>query len=58
MLQGQAQLMRGDQAEATALLARGTEIVRSITFAPARIQAHTLQAKLAKARGDLEEAER
>jgi class 3 adenylate cyclase/tetratricopeptide (TPR) repeat protein len=58
MLQGQAQLMRGDQAEATALLARGIEIVRSITFAPARIQAHTLQAKLAQARGDLDEAHR
>ena len=58
MLQAQAQLMRGNQPEAAALLARGLEIVRNITFAPARILGHTLQAKLATARGERDEARR
>jgi tetratricopeptide (TPR) repeat protein len=58
MLQSQAQLMRGNQGEAAALLARGLEIVRNITFAPARILGHTMQAKLATARGERDEARR
>ena len=57
LLQAQAQLMHGNQSEAATLLARGMEIIRSITFAPARILGHTLQAKLATARGNLDEAQ-
>ena len=33
------------------------EIIRSISFAPARILGHALQAKLATARGNLDEAQ-
>ncbi len=54
---GPGPAMHGDQAEAATLLARGMEIIRSITFAPARILGHTLQAKLATARGNLDEAQ-
>ena len=36
LLQAQAAAMHGNQAEAATLLARGIEIIRSITFAPAR----------------------
>src|SRR6185295_15863056 len=49
---GQAQLMRGELDEAAALLAQGMEIVRNISFAPARILSHTLAARLAQKRGD------
>ena len=58
MLQGQGQLMRGEQSDATTLLAHGMEIVRNITFAPARILGHTLQARLAQARDERDEVQR
>jgi tetratricopeptide (TPR) repeat protein len=56
MLQGQAHLMRGEQSEATTLLTHGMDILRTITFAPARILGHTMQARLAQARGDRDAA--
>jgi tetratricopeptide (TPR) repeat protein len=48
--------MRGELDEAAALLAQGMEIVRNISFAPARILSHTLAAKLAQKRGDRDAA--
>ena len=58
MLRSEALLLSGDKAEAAAVLAQGLEIVREITFAPARILGHTMSAKLATARGDRETAQR
>jgi len=58
MLRSEALLLRGEEAEAAAVLAQGMEIVRDITFAPARILGHTMTARLAHARGDRDTAQR
>jgi class 3 adenylate cyclase/tetratricopeptide (TPR) repeat protein len=56
--QAQAHLLGGDRARATALVARGLEVVRGIRFAPAMVTARAVEAALARDRGDLDEAAR
>ncbi|HTO11969.1 MAG TPA: AAA family ATPase [Candidatus Binatia bacterium] len=58
IFQAQAHLLRGDHERAAALVARGLEIVRGLSFAPVIVLARTIEGALARARGDLVGAEK
>jgi len=58
MLQAYVHAVTGDNARAGELTARGEEIVRGISFAPATVEARLVDAVVAQARHDLGAAER
>jgi class 3 adenylate cyclase/tetratricopeptide (TPR) repeat protein len=58
MLQAYAHAVAGDTARAADLAARGEEIVRGISFAPAIVEARLVEAVIAQRRHDLDGAER
>jgi class 3 adenylate cyclase/tetratricopeptide (TPR) repeat protein len=58
ILQALAHVTGGDTGGAAALLARGEDIVRGVTFAPAVVEAGLVHGLIARARGENREAER
>jgi tetratricopeptide (TPR) repeat protein len=58
IFQAQGHLLRGDLEQAAAFVERGLEIVRGLSFAPVIVLARTIEAGLARARGDLAGAEK
>jgi ATP/maltotriose-dependent transcriptional regulator MalT len=58
ILQALAHVTAGDAGGAAVLLARGEEIVRGVTFAPAVVEAGLVHGLIARARGEDREAER